>query len=229
LPSFSNSFEVVLLQFLLVYNIVLLFCSTSLFYVLFYLFLEIIYFGFFLSLYQFELFSAFLWLAESVVIFVSFLLLFYISVYDNTNNINVEVFNKKMSILFFVIFLLALLFIYPSESEFFLPIELQLNLFWDDFYEALYNDKMNDLFGLMLSFYFFNSFEFLIIGFLLLVGSIICVNLHRFLRLSKSYNYDKFFSFFDSLKDSINFLFLRKQNLVNQEVTPSSTRVFKRK
>lgn len=229
LPLISSSIEVVVLQFLLIYILVLIFSSTSLFYIVFYLLLEIIYFGFFLALYQFELFAAFLWLAESVVIFVSLLLLFYISIYDNTNQVNIEIFNKRLYIVLVVVFLVTLTFIFPSELEFFLPLEFNSFFVWDDFYESLYNDKMNDLFGLFLSFYFFNSLEFLMVGFLLLVGSVICVNLHRFLTSNKSYNYDKFFSFFDIFTDSIKSLFMRKQNLVNQEVTPSSTRVFKRK
>jgi hypothetical protein len=81
----------------------------------------------------------------------------------------------------------------------------------------------------MLSYYLFNSFEFLIIGFLLLIGSIICVNLNRFLKSSKTYNYPNLFSIFDIFKDSIKMLFMRKQTLVNQEREPASTRVFKKK
>ncbi len=229
LPKNFFVFEVFFLQFLVFYVVYLLFTTLSLFYVLFYLLLLIVYFGFILAFYQLELFSAFLWLAESVVIFVSLLLVFYLNVYDSINTINTLLYNKKNFILFFSFFFLALNITFFSELEFYLPLEFQFNLFWDDFYEALNNDKMNDIFGSMLSFYIFNSYEFLVIGFLLLVGSMICVNLNRFLKTSRTFNYSDFFTIFDVFKDFFKMFFMRKQNLVNQETQPASTRFFGRK
>jgi hypothetical protein len=88
---------------------------------------------------------------------------------------------------------------------------------------------MNDLFGLFLGFYEFNNFEFLLLGILLLIGSMICVNLNKLLPLNKTTNYKNFLSVFDFFKDSLNFLFLRKQNLTSQENQNSSTRIFKNK
>jgi len=211
------------------YIVYLLFTTLSLFYVLFYLLLLIIYFGFILAFYQLELFSAFLWLAESVVIFVSLLLVFYLNVYDSINTVNTLLYNKKNFILFFSFFFLCLNLVFFSEIEFYIPIELHLNIFWDDFYEALNNDKMNDIFGSMISFYLFNSYEFLIIGFLLLIGSMICVNLNRFLKTAKTSNYFDFFTIFNVFKDFFKMFFMRKQNLVNQETQPASTRFFGRK
>lgn len=207
----------------------LLFTTLSLFYVLFYLLLLIIYFGFILAFYQLELFAAFLWLAESVVIFVSLLLVFYLNVYDSINSINTLVHNRKNFIIFFSFFFLSLNLVFFSELEYYLPLELQLNTFWDDFYEALSNEKMNDVFGSMLSFYVFNSYEFLVIGFLLLVGSMICVNLNKFLKSAKTYGYSDLFSVFNIFKDFFKMFFMRKQNLVNQETQPASTRLFRRK
>ena len=228
-PWLNFSFDFFLLQFLLLYTLFLFITINSLFYTLFYLFLEIIYFGVFLSYYQLEIFTAFLWLAESVVIFVSLMLLFYTTVYDNNSQLNLNILNKKTLIIIVGFFYLILHTMIISETEYFLPIELHINLFWDDFYEALNNDKLNDLFGSMLSFYLFNSFEFLVIGLLLLVGSIICVNLNRFLKSNRVYNYPKLFNLFDIFKNSIKTLFMRKQNLVNQESQVSSTKMFKKK
>ena len=228
-PWLSTSFDTFFIQFFLFYTIFLIFTTISLFYTVFYLFLIIIYLGAFLALYQLELFTAFLWLAECVVIFVSLMLLFYINVYDNVNNVNNLIYSKKNLVIFFGLFFLVFNCIFFSETEFFIPAELSISLFWDDFYEALVNDKMNDLFGAMLSFYLFNSFEFLLIGFLLLIGSMICVNLNRFLKSSKTYGYSDLFSIFDIFKDSIKMFFMRRQNLVNQETQPASTRVFKKK
>ena len=211
------------------YLLFLIFTVISLFYSLTYLVLIIIFFGFFLSLYQLELFTAFLWLAECVVIFVSLMLLFYIAVYDSTDKTNIVINSLKLgSILFGFIFLIFNL-VFLSENEFFIPVELNISLFWDDFYESLINDKMNDLFGVMLSFYVFNSFEFLLVGFLLLLGSLICVNLNRFIKTSKVYNYSTYFSIFDFFKDSVKMGFLRKQNLTNQTKQPANSRFVKSK
>lgn len=60
LPKTTFVFETFFLQFLTFYIVFLLFTTLSLFYVLFYLLLLIVHFGFILSFYQLELFAAFL-------------------------------------------------------------------------------------------------------------------------------------------------------------------------
>ena len=157
------------------------------------------------------------------------MLLFYIAVYDSTDKTNITLNNLKLGSLFFGFWFLVFNLVFFSETEFYIPIELSINLIWDDFYESLLNDKMNDLFGVMLSFYVFNSFEFLSVGFLLLVGSLICVNLNRFIKTGKVYNYKNYFSIVDFFKDSIKMSFLRKQNLTNQTIQPSNSRFIKSK
>ncbi len=88
---------------------------------------------------------------------------------------------------------------------------------------------MNDLFGLFISYYYVNSFEFILIGLLLLFISLVCVNLNKFNKNFKLNNYYNLFTLFDFFNDFINFFFLRKQNLVDQEIHPASTRIFKKK
>lgn len=88
---------------------------------------------------------------------------------------------------------------------------------------------MNDFYGLNLSYYLINSFEFILIGLLLLFASLVCVNLNKFNKNFKLNNYYSLFTIFDFFFDFVNFFFLRKQNLVNQENSSSSTRVFKKK
>jgi hypothetical protein len=88
---------------------------------------------------------------------------------------------------------------------------------------------MNDFFSLYLSYYGINSFEFISVGLLLLIVSLVCVNLNRFNKNFKLNNYYNLFTIFDFFNDFINFFFLRKQNLVDQEINPASTRVFKKK
>ena len=128
-----------------------------------------------------------------------------------------------------IYFLFSFIYINPSELEFYIPIELNNTFLWDDYYEALWNNKMNDLFGLYLSYYIINSFEFLIVGLLLLIASVICVNLNKFNRNIKSNNYYELVSLFDFFDDFVKFIFMRKQNLVDQEISSSSTRMFKKK
>ena len=127
--SFSScAFDIFILQFSLFYVVFLIFTVISLFYSLFYLVLIIIFFGFFLSLYQLELFTAFLWLAECVVIFVSLMLLFYIAVYDSTDKTNITLNNLKLGSLFFGFWFLVFNLVFFSETEFYIPIELSINL-----------------------------------------------------------------------------------------------------
>jgi hypothetical protein len=102
-------------------------------------------------------------------------------------------------------------------------------MIWDDFYEALANTNSNDLYGFFLSYYYINSFEFLSVGVCLLLASLAYVNLNKFLYGTKVLEYKNtlsIFDFFNNLKKSI---FLRKQNLVDQENAAPSTRKFKKK
>jgi hypothetical protein len=53
---------------------------------------------------------------------------------------------------------------------------------------------MNDAIGLMISYYSVNSFEFLLLGFILLVGSLVVVNLNK---LNKNVHYPKYNTFLE--------------------------------
>jgi hypothetical protein len=217
------------LQFLILYTMYLIYSTNNLYFTLFYLFIEFFYFGLFLALYNLELFTAFLWLTECVIVFVSLLFLFYLNVFGNVFKINLFIYSFKYFGVYFGFFLLTSFYIFPSEIEFFLPIEFNIIYMWDDYYEALWNDKMNDLFGLYIGYYLLNSFEFLLIGVLLLIGSIVCVNINKFNKNLKSNNYYDLLTIFDFFDDFIKYLFMRKQNLVDQALHPSSTRIFKKK
>ena len=88
---------------------------------------------------------------------------------------------------------------------------------------------MNDLFGFYISYYTINSVEFIFIGFLLLLGSVICVNLYQINRSSRTNNVSNSLSLFNFFQDFSSFFFLRKQNLIKQGNTKSSLKVFKKK
>jgi len=207
----------------------LVYSTNNLYFCLFYLFIFFFYLGIFLALYNLELFTAFLWLTECVIIFVSILFLFYLNVYGNINKNNIIIYSFKYYNLFILFFVFTLFFILPFQFENFINEELNIFYYWDDYYEALFNNKMNDLFGLYISYYYINSFEFLLIGLILLIASVIAVNLNKFNRNIKSNNYYELLTMFDFFDDFLKFLFLRKQNLMDQTLSSTSTRMFKKK
>ena len=229
LPWLNLFSDVFILQFLIIYSIYLIYFTNNLYFILFYLFLEFIYFGLFLSLYNLELFTAFLWLTECVIIFVSIIFLFYFNIYANSNNLNIYIYSFKYFGIFIGVFLLSNVYIFNNEFEFFLPNELNFFFLWDDFYESLNNIKYNDLYGVFISYYYLNSLEFIIIGLLLLFASMVCVNLNKFTKNIKFNNYYDFLILFDFFNDFVNYTFLRKQNLNDQTIASNSTRFFKKK
>jgi hypothetical protein len=176
-----------------------------------------------------EMFTAFLWLAETVVIFISLLILFYLNVYGNITKVNKNFYSFKFLSVFILFIFFNHFYNFPSELEFFLPIEFNSIDLWDDYYEALWNNVLTDLYGLYLSYYNLNSFEFIFVGLLLLIGSLVCVNLNKFSRLNKVNGYHDIFLVFDFFKDFVKFIFMRKQNLVEQGNHPAATRIFKKK
>ena len=99
----------------------------------------------------------------------------------------------------------------------------------DNYYEAIHNSICNDLFGFSISYYLINGVEFVFIGFLLLIGSVICVNLHQTTKNVRSQNYNSYLSVFNFFSDYSSFFFLRRQNLIKQGNTKPSLKIFKKK
>ena len=79
------------------------------------------------------------------------------------------------------------------------------------------------------SYYNFNSILVIIVGYLLLVGSIICILLYKIISDFKIFNLPKFLKNNYKLYNLKNYLFLRTQNLFKQSKQYSSTRYFKKK
>ena len=88
---------------------------------LFYLFIEFFYFGLSLSIYNLELFTAFLWLTECVIVFVSILFLFYFNSFSNFSKLNLFYFSFKYLGVYLGFFLLSFIYLYNSEIEFYTP------------------------------------------------------------------------------------------------------------
>lgn len=226
LTFFSDTW---LLQLLIIYVLYLIFSTLNIYYVLLYIFVEIFLFGLFISIIQMEFFTGFLWVVECTVVFIALLLLFYLNVEGTQLRFNLKSFRLYFVFFVFFVFIISNNFLFISNSEFFLPLLFNNIDLWDDFYEALNNVNMNDFRALTIGYYSINSVEFISIGLILLVGSVVCVNLNKLQKSMKLYKYSLYFNIFDYFKDLMNYTFMRKQNLTNQTLNPSSIRIFKKK
>lgn len=226
LNLWSDSF---FLQLLIFYSLFLIYFSANIFYIVFYFFLLCLYFGLFLCIYQVELFTGFLWLAECVIIFVSFLLLFFLKTSGTFSRLVLKIRTYKY---FSILFLLVIYILQPTNPniiEYMLPVELNINDFWDNYYEAISNTNINDFIVFLISYYTLNSNVLLILIFMILVASIICVNLNRINKDTRIQQLDILLKLINFFKKNIFFIFMRQQNLVDQENQPTGTRIFKKK
>nr|AAA32104.2 unknown [Tetrahymena pyriformis] len=218
-----------LIQFFILYLLYLLIVNNNLYYILLYVFIEIVLFGLFICLYQMELFTGFLWVAEFTIIFIAVVLLFYL----NVDGLHLKYNNNLNNIIYFIPSLLLFLVFFNmdsySELELYLPIELNNIDYYDDYYEAVNNNIMNDFTPLTISYYSINSIEFIIIGLLLSLGSVACVNLYKSNKNFTIIKQSNLLNMFDFFKDFINFSFLRKQDLNNQTNANPSLRSIKKK
>jgi len=221
--------DVWFIQISILYVMYVVYTANNYYLTLFYFLICFFYYGFFLCFYQLDFFVGFLWLTECLVVFVFMLLLFYLS---NSGNFNK--FKQNLLIFFHFSGVLSLLlfstnFIIFSETEWFLPMEFSIVEIWDDFYEMWNNSVMNDAVGLMISYYLINSFEFICITVILLVGSLIVVNLNQIFKKIQYPLYNSFLEVLFFLREWLKSFFLRKQNLTDQENVRANTRQFYRK
>jgi hypothetical protein len=213
-------------QVLILYNILLLGLTRNTYYILMYLFLNIILIGIYLGLVQGELFTGFLWVIEFTLIFIVLLFLFYLNVEGYSSQITLN-FSMFLFFLFFLFWLVIQTYFVYYDSNFFL---IFFNIFlWEDYYEAFNNKSLNDFLVLTISYYSFNSVELLLIGCILLVGSVVCVLLNRVQRFIKNNNFLKVYLQMSNILNYKNFFFLRKQNFNKQSFYNPSLRVFKKK
>jgi len=220
-------FDVILLvQFFTLLICIYIFLYKNIYYTLLYTFIFFFFIGLLLALSQVELFTAFLWLVECSVLFIFLLLLFFLNVKGNYNYSY-----NHLYYYFFIFFFLLFLSLYGKYSvEFFSFTSVFTFLYlFENYYESLINLIINDLFSFFISYYIINIIEFLIIGFLLLLGSVICVNLHQLSKNTRSQSYYSFLLLFSFFNDFSSFLFLRKQNIIKQGNSKPSLKIFKKK
>lgn len=118
---------------------------------------------------------------------------------------------------------------YYSESDSTNVVDMSFYHIIDNYYEAINNNITNDLFGFSISYYFINGIEFLVIGFLLLIGSVICVNLYQINKNTRAQTTSSYLTLFNFFSDLTSFFFLRKQNLIKQGNNKAALKLFKKK
>jgi hypothetical protein len=106
-------------QVLILYNILLLGLTRNTYYILMYLFLNIILIGIYLGLVQGELFTAFLWVIEFTLIFIVLLFLFYLNVEGYSFQITLN-YSMFLFFLFFLFWLITQSYFIYYDSNFFL-------------------------------------------------------------------------------------------------------------
>lgn len=225
-PWFSLWDDVFIIQFFIICTYIYIYTYSNVYYVLLYTFVNFFLLGIYLAIFQIELFTAFLWLVECSVLFVFLLLLFYVNVKGVHSYYSS--YSYALSFSFFVY--VYIIFLNPfSESESSDLLNVSFYSLMDNYYEALSNSVMNDLFGFSISYYFLNGVEFLFIGFLLLIGSVICVNLYLMNKNIRAQGVNNYLSVFNFFSDFTSFSFLRKQNLIKQGNSKASVKLFKKK
>ncbi len=220
--NFINDFFIV--EFFIIIMYVYIYNYNNVYYTLLYIFINFFLLGIYLAMFQIELFTAFLWLVECSVLFIFLLLLFYV----NVKGIHQYLYTYQYIYVYIFYFFLYFILINTCFS---LNLDFELNYFYilDNFYESLYNNVNNDLIGFFISYFLINSVEFLVIGFLLLVGSVLCVYLFQINKTTRTQPYNNYLTVFNFFLDFTNFFFLRKQNLIKQGNTKSSLKLFKKK
>ena len=162
---------------------------------------------------------------------IALVLFFYLNVEGNLLKLNLK--NSNFLFLYIIyIFTFFFSFLYFSNNTIF----YQQNLDWlffsyvfDDWYEAFNNTLMNDFLTLTLAYYSVNSFEYILVGYLLLLGSIICVALNKIQKNVKLNGNSNFLNFFNFFSNFLNFSFIRKQTLNDQSFYQPNLRLFKKK
>lgn len=205
--------------------------SKNIYYTLLYTFFLILYFGLILSLVQAEIFTGFLWTTEFTIILIALILFFYLNVEGSILKINL-----KISNLFYFFFLFTFLFIYFFKYSYFNSINffnelnwLFFNFYFDDWFESLNNFLMTDFISLYSTYYSINNIEFLIVGYLLFLGSLIAVSLNKSQKNLKIYDNSNLLKLFNFFSNFLNYSFLRKQNLNDQSYYDPNIRLFKKK
>ena len=198
----------------ILYNGYLLYTEYNIFYLLGYFLIQIFLLGVFLMLYQLDVLVAFFWLSELTIIFIFIFFLISLNYNVILNTINKFIKNFYL-IIFSQFFIFYFLIIICTHFNFFYFYTSIIEL-WEHYYETLNSNILNDLFVFYLIYYFFNGYEFLLLMFLLLLSTVLCVRFNDFLYQYKFFENQKKNVNFKFFENYFNFFFLKKQNLIKQ-------------
>jgi len=175
---------------------------------------------------NFDIFVGFLLLIDLGVVLIFLVLVFhFINFLDNKNSSK-----KSIKKFFFIAFVSSFIL----NNSFLKPFETQNGCFtflvsWYDYFlfnSSVYKTDLN----LIKEMYFSsNSFEFILINFFILYGLILSL---FFFFILKKINLKQFFLFFKSFNfKNINssYLFIRNQNLINQQDEGASLKIINKK
>jgi len=221
-PWVNFTTETFVLQFIILYCLYSLISNNNIYYNLLLLLIVTFFFGIYLSVYQLELYTAFLWLIELSVFFVFLLLLFFV-------NIKGSIFYKNSYILLYALVGLYLIFAILYIFDFTCQTPALTFSYLEDYYSAFSTRLHNDFYGLFSAYYYLNSMEFIIIGVILLVGSVFCIFLLKIGNDFSKNAYIGFFKIFNFFRDYINSFFLKKQNLTKQGNKKETIKIYKKK
>lgn len=155
---------------------------------------------------------------ELTVVFIIILFLFFF-------NFSAEL--RSSTFFFYKAAALLLFFFFFDEYTIHVSL-LNFNFFFDDFYEARSSSLMNDIHALFVSYYVFNSFLFFLLGLLIFFTSIICVCTLKAARNTCAEAVVSSLLVYNFFSDLLSFEFLRKQNLVFQNLRKPTTRLVKK-
>lgn len=213
--------ECLILQLIMIISLYLFITSSNLYYLTVYMLLNIFLMGVFLAFYNLEVLTGFLLVVELTAFFIIVLFLL-------TLNFEGSLVNRSKSFASFsFVLLFAYLFFLFIFTRHHTPTFLNAIEHWDDYYEALNNDIMNDIFGLYLSYYSFNSPLFFLFGCLIFLATLVCISLLRAIRVYSQQNIVSMEYIFKFFKDLVGFDFLRKQNMTQQNKRRAVTRLVK--
>lgn len=197
---------------------------TNPFYALFYFFINTFIIGVFIAAYQLEIFTGFLYVLEITVVFIMLILFFFFN-FKGSWSFSLNEYISFWPICFFFIYSMPTVY---SEEECLLPSLFRVWELWDDYYAALHQHLLNDFAGLYISYYLIHSLEFLIIGFILFIGSIGCISLYSIINTSKKVSYNLITNFLSLYTKLYDVLFLRRQTLSYQTHRQDSIRLVTR-
>lgn len=210
--------EDLLMQNIFIIIFFLLLNSRNSYYLLFYFLLIVFNWSVILANYNLEVLTGFLLVVELTAFLV--LLLFLLSInYEGKLN------NNKNSLFagWFFSMLFFLFFLFLQFRPYFFK-DLNPISYWDDYYDALNTESMNDLTGLYLFYYSSHIPIFILFIFLIFIASLICVNIGIISKIQVKQSVQPLRDVFNFMKDLLAFNFKRTQNSYHQQKRKATTR-----